>query len=331
MISHRLLCTTGLILSCWEVSRATATTATYIAEFNAPWSAATHPNAYPAANAHFSPLVGGIHNDHATFWVPGGMATLGIERMAELGSTTVLRDEVQAAVDTGNASSAIQGSGTPSPGSTTVTFDVSPDFPLVTLVTMVAPSPDWFVGVHGLDLRDGAGWQDHVTVDLFAYDAGTEEGVGFSLSNSETVPQQPIALLEYPFAASDPRLGTYTFTRLFEGREYGDYDNDGMVDAVDYVMWRDTFGLTGAGLAADGDSDGQVDDDDYNIWRTRFGRSVSGGTRANVSAAAPEPPSAALLLSSAAVGAFRQRRATHRACQLFNAFVAAPLYHGIAD
>jgi hypothetical protein len=134
--------------------------------------------------------------------------------MAEIGGTTTLRNEVQAAIGAGTASAVIQGIGIASPGNTSVTFDVSAAFPLVSLVAMVAPSPDWFVGVHGLDLRDGSGWKNEVTVDLFPYDAGTEQGTGFSLSNPDTVPHQPVAPLGLPFAPGDERLGTFTFTRL---------------------------------------------------------------------------------------------------------------------
>ena len=34
---------------------------------------------------------------------------------------------------------------------------VTTDHPRVTLVTMIAPSPDWFVGVSGLSLLDASG------------------------------------------------------------------------------------------------------------------------------------------------------------------------------
>lgn len=191
----------------------TAATIQYNVKFDATWSQASHPGAYPSG-AHFSALIGGEHSDAVSFWTPGQLASAGIEQMAEIGGTTALRTEVQMAINAGTASAVIQGSGINSPGSTTVTVNVSPQFPLVTLVTMVAPSPDWFVGVHGLDLRDGAGWNNQLTVDLYAYDAGTEQGTGFSLSNAATVPQQPIALLGAPFASGSPRLGTFTFTRL---------------------------------------------------------------------------------------------------------------------
>ena len=47
----------------------------------------------------------------------------------------------------------------------------------------------------------------------------------------------------------------------------GDYNQDGAVDAADYVVWRDTHGQSGVGLPADGDSNNIVDDGDYQVWR----------------------------------------------------------------
>lgn len=51
----------------------------------------------------------------------------------------------------------------------------------------------------------------------------------------------------------------------------GDYNNNGVVDAADYTVWRDQLGESGADLAADGDGDGQVTTADYAIWRNNFG------------------------------------------------------------
>ena len=55
----------------------------------------------------------------------------------------------------------------------------------------------------------------------------------------------------------------------------GDYNNDGFVDAADYVVWRGSVGEIGAMLLADGDSNGIVDLVDYGVWRANFGRSLS--------------------------------------------------------
>ena len=49
----------------------------------------------------------------------------------------------------------------------------------------------------------------------------------------------------------------------------GDFDGDGSIDAVDYILWRDTFGSR-TELLADGNNNGIVDAADYNIWRNNF-------------------------------------------------------------
>jgi hypothetical protein len=81
----------------------------------------------------------------------------------------------------------------------------------------------------------------------------------------------------------------------------GDYNRNGVVDASDYVVWRDTLGQLGAGLAADGDSDGTIDQDDYDVWRAHFGQTASSGASASASASAaiPEPGTLVLLLLGA--------------------------------
>jgi autotransporter-associated beta strand protein len=56
----------------------------------------------------------------------------------------------------------------------------------------------------------------------------------------------------------------------------GDYNHDHVVNAADYTVWRDTFGQTGAGLAADGNGHGIVDQSDYDLWLSSFG-ATSGG------------------------------------------------------
>ena len=55
----------------------------------------------------------------------------------------------------------------------------------------------------------------------------------------------------------------------------GDFNQDGTVNAVDYVVWRHAKGQTGASfVGADASGNGVVDDADYSIWRSHFGESV---------------------------------------------------------
>lgn len=54
----------------------------------------------------------------------------------------------------------------------------------------------------------------------------------------------------------------------------GDYDQSGLIDAGDYVAWRNSFGVGGIPpfTGADGNGDGQVDNADLAVWRAGFGR-----------------------------------------------------------
>ena len=190
-----------------------AQSATYRVRFEGKWTTSVTSGGLPSG-AHFSPLIGAVHNDSVTFWSVGGTASAGVESMAEVGGTTALKSEINAAGSA--ASSTIERSGNVGATATvTVDITVSPTHPLVTLVTMIAPSPDWFVGVSGLSLRNTAddGWQPSLTVDLFPYDAGTEEGTEFSLANSATSPQGTITSIKGMGKFSNEPIATLTFTR----------------------------------------------------------------------------------------------------------------------
>ena len=73
----------------------------------------------------------------------------------------------------------------------------------------------------------------------------------------------------------------------------GDYNDDGMVNAADYIVWRNNEGqsFTLPNERPDASTPGVPDTEDYGFWVSQFG-SGEGGARAVV----PEPGSAALTL-----------------------------------
>src|SRR5262249_37752356 len=77
----------------------------------------------------------------------------------------------------------------------------------------------------------------------------------------------------------------------------GDYNHNGIVDAADYTVWRDSLGRTGAGLAADGNINGVVDAGDYTVWKSHFGAHAGSGAGSSTDAAVPEPATLLMLLA----------------------------------
>lgn len=94
----------------------------------------------------------------------------------------------------------------------------------------------------------------------------------------------------------------------------GDYDFDGDVDAADHTAWKAQFGSTGPypvnGDYADGNRDTVINAADYVIWRNNRG-AVSTGSALLAGGAVPEPTSAILFLGGlvGALMSIRTKRA----------------------
>lgn len=96
-------------------------------------------------------------------------------------------------------------------------------------------------------------------------------------------------------------------TRLSSGNPIGDYNDDGIVNAADYTVWRDRMGqeftLPNEDPSA---TPGMVTSHDYDVWKSAFGNSGS-GSGAIVRGAVPEPASFLLLMFAASGVAIARR------------------------
>ena len=72
----------------------------------------------------------------------------------------------------------------------------------------------------------------------------------------------------------------------------GDYNMNGVVDAADYVVWRNSIGTPAA----------------YNTWRANFGRTAASGSLVAASTSVPEPASLVLVIAAACPLVMRRRR-----------------------
>lgn len=186
--------TIKFILSCFiflsacsgvsQTDRDSSANATYQVIFSPIWTSKNFPTNFPD-NPHFSGLIGATHNGQVSFWSLGQISTPGIESVAETGNKTLFINEIQSKKDNNTAEFLLSGDGlSTGTGSVILEFDINKTHSLVTLISMIAPSPDWFVGVHDLNLFDRNQWRQEVIKNLVLYDAGTDSGKRFNSFNS---------------------------------------------------------------------------------------------------------------------------------------------------
>ena len=204
--------------------------ARYQLTFHGTWSSSTHPNQFPSG-PHFSNLVGSNHNSAHVFWQPGSLASIAIKDIAERGAQPNLFLEVSQQILAGNAEQYFNvGALSTSPGQFTNTFTVQANFSKLTLVSMLGPSPDWFVGINGFDLVQNGDWVESVVIPLHLYDAGTDSGVNYASANSSTVPPNPIALVTTAsgsFQGASTIVASITLQRLSSSLAFGCSNSSG--------------------------------------------------------------------------------------------------------
>lgn len=256
-------------------------TVQYWVDVDNTWSEQTHPGLFPH-EAHFSWFGGGVHNDSVSFWREGEVASPGMVKMAETGVTTDLFREIGEEVRNGNAYAGYDimhwfcPSGTlhPSCGDSTILIEVTDEYPLVTLVSMLGPSPDWFVGTSGLNLRNELGWMEEIEVDLRPYDGGTRSANQWALFGPQNIPPEPISLIstESGQLVGPDSLGTMTFRRVARG----DFDANGQIDADDIDQLSAEIRNGSGNRLFDLNQDSQVDHQDHEAWVERIANSWFG-------------------------------------------------------
>ncbi len=192
-------------------------TATYLLTFKSIWSAQTHPFDFPP-NPHFSGLIGVVHNETVTLWNEKSPASDGVKDVAEKGIKTQLSNVIDPLIVNGEAYLKVSGDGIAvSPGTTTLRFTADRKFHYITIISMLAPSPDWFVGISGMNLFENDDWIIEKTVDLYVYDAGTDSGRTYTAPDQPTEPREPIMkITDYAFLVDGkvPPVATFSIRRL---------------------------------------------------------------------------------------------------------------------
>ncbi|CAD1476525.1 unnamed protein product, partial [Heterotrigona itama] len=129
----------------------------------------------------FSDVIGASHTVDYRFWKYNGLASTGLQQLAELGSTRKLESELKN--QSKKIRTIIKARGISYPnvtGKTFAVFRVDRKHHLMSLVSMIDPSPDWIVGVSGLELcLSNSSWIEHKELNLYPYDVGTDSGITY--------------------------------------------------------------------------------------------------------------------------------------------------------
>jgi Spondin_N len=166
--------------------------ARYRMEFTGQWKM---PALAVPAGVHFTTVIGLVHEPVFYSWKEGRTASTGIENVAEAGNPNPLLQEIDTAITSGRAIALFVLPAPAATGTGAVSFYANSRYPSVSFITMLAPTPDWFTGLSQFRLFEHNRWVSDTTVNLYAWDAGTEEGDRFDYFNADTQPRQPVQLL----------------------------------------------------------------------------------------------------------------------------------------
>lgn len=166
----------------------------YTLRLRSSWSKQLHPNWHPDGS-HLSPMVAWSHGLEDVLFRSGSIASDGMEIMAETGATGTLTEEIKNLTALGSIFSHGVGTVFHTPGENEIRIKVSRNMPYVTVVSMIAPSPDWFITARNIKLYENGRWLEQKSVPAVLYDAGTDSGTDFTAPDKDTKPKQPISRL----------------------------------------------------------------------------------------------------------------------------------------
>ncbi|XP_014674793.1 PREDICTED: spondin-1-like [Priapulus caudatus] len=170
--------------------------AKYEITFEGIWSRNTHPKDFPDNEwlIHWSNIIGATHSSHYTMWEIGGYASDGAKQIAEFGVTSDLEAELKS--ESNNIRTIVKARGLWYPtfvGKSYATARTDRRHHLLSMLSMLGPSPDWTVGVSALDLcLPNCSWVENKVVNLRPIDMGTDSGTSYMSVNQPTIPQEPI-------------------------------------------------------------------------------------------------------------------------------------------
>lgn len=200
-----------------------ADTATYTVVFVPSWNPASHPVEYPITHAKhglLTPIIGATHGSDFQLFAEGAKPSAGLEKLSETGMHTPLDNEIRQAITAGKAATLIEfKDGSPGPIHPSVSnrFEITKSRSLVSLAGMIAPSPDWFYGVSGVDLHQNGGWVSSAVVTAYAWDSGGDAGTTYMAQDMDLREKEPTkraATPHFKLNGQSAPVGAFVFKKV---------------------------------------------------------------------------------------------------------------------
>ena len=128
----------------------------------------------------FSPLLATSHSPRQSVVVLRSYASAGVEKIAEEGDNSVLKKALERLVGKGVKTVKTASGPTMLGKKTTLRVKVDCHNNLISALSMIAPSPDWFVALSNLNVLEKGRFIKRASGKLFSYDAGTDDGRRFT-------------------------------------------------------------------------------------------------------------------------------------------------------
>ncbi|EDW74398.2 uncharacterized protein Dwil_GK21895 [Drosophila willistoni] len=182
--------------------------------FEGVWSRNLHPKDFPARawETRFCELVGAAHSSDYRFWEPGSLASEGLKQYAQYCNSRLLEREFSMNFRDQKIRTIIKARGPAYPnlnGKTMASIRVDPVHHMVSFASKIEPSPDWIVGISGVELcLRNCTWLEEKVIKLYPWDVGTDAGPSYRSSDQPQVPPDVIRRMRSDFP-NDPRSPFY--------------------------------------------------------------------------------------------------------------------------
>ncbi|ALC41844.1 CG30203, partial [Drosophila busckii] len=163
------------------------------------WARNTHAKDFPseAWRTRLGEVIGASHKYSFRYWAYGALGSQGMRELAEHGATRTLEQEIKNNTQNGEVRTIIKAPGigyrANVVGTTLANARVDPLHHQISLAAKIDPSPDWIIGVAGLELcLSNCTWLESKVLNLYPWDVGTDSGPSYMSADQPQVPPDVI-------------------------------------------------------------------------------------------------------------------------------------------